>query len=251
MPQTTVYWIGTGSALNPHLGNTSFTLSGGNGRCLLVDCGALVTPRLLEFDLAQSITDVALTHMHSDHIGGIETFAFYQHFELNRRGMDRPNLHLPSEKFANVLWEHALKAGMGLGHDAEGEATWPTLETYFNVCCGTQFKIDGLPSAEFIRVSHVAHMENYGILFDNGLYYSGDTTEPPPNEPTIIFQDCATGAQEEDEVHITYQELCESLTSEVKAKTHLVHLDRDHTKIDPLADGFAGFVMPGSTFELE
>ena len=78
---TTLHWLGTGGGLNVALGNTSFTLRANSARTLLVDCGFTVPGRLMELNEIESVTDVLITHLHADHIGGLE------HFKSNRTGI--------------------------------------------------------------------------------------------------------------------------------------------------------------------
>ena len=91
-------WIGTGSGLNPVLGNTCFLLRGQGDRMALVDCGYTVPGRLLELDYIDRITDIVVTHMHSDHIGGLEAFGFYHRHVAQHLDGARPHLHIATAK---------------------------------------------------------------------------------------------------------------------------------------------------------
>lgn len=247
---TKLHWLGSGSGLNPELGNTSFTVSTHGSRLLLVDCGFTVPESLFELGIMDRVTDVLITHMHADHIGGLETLGFYNYFTRGKRDENRPNLYLASDLLAHVLWEHGLKAGMGVHHDEKREAVHANLESYFKVRTGTRVSIPGLPGIEFFETPHVTEMENYGVRFDNGVYYSGDTIDLPPADPQLIFQDCSFGQSDGSEVHIAYARLKDELAPEVKAKTHLVHLTDGYQKHDPKEDGFAGYVLPDQIFEV-
>lgn len=248
---TTLKWIGTGSGLNPLLGNTSFTVDCGGARTLLVDCGTAVPTRLLELGTIGAISDIAVTHLHADHVGGLEALGFFNHFGLERRGNDRPHLHLASDELAQELWLNTLKGGMGPQQDENGNAFDATLETYFQVHAGTKVGIPGLPGIEFFPTLHVAGMENYGIRLHDRAVYSGDTVELPPHDPDILFQDCRFGEPGPGEIHITYTRLHRELPPHVKKRTHLVHLDTGYEEYQPERDGFAGFVMPGQEFAIE
>jgi glyoxylase-like metal-dependent hydrolase (beta-lactamase superfamily II) len=249
MADWTMEWIGTGSGLNPALGNTCFLIRGKGDRVALIDCGYTVPGRLIELGYIDDITDLVITHMHSDHIGGLEAFGFYQRYITNNRGDKRPKLHIGSEKLAEILWDHALKAGMQLDQVRHGSPAWNTLDTYFNVQVGRDIAIPGLPRMELVPAPHIGHMENYAVRFENGVYYSGDTYELPPTDPVQIFQDCQFQDGNGAEVHLPYRRMVEELPPEVRAKTHLVHLSAGFEKTDAKADGFAGFVMPGDVFE--
>jgi len=251
MGSVIIEWVGSGSAFNPSLGNTSFIVHGPDaGRVLLVDCGNLVPSRLLEMGWLERITDIAITHAHADHIGGIESFSLYRYFVKGDRADNRRHLHLASDAFAHSLWEHSLKGGMGIIQDAERRVYDANLSSYFQVRVSQEVRIPGLPGFRFVPTPHVAAMPNWGLRFENGVYYSGDTLDPPPHDADLIFQDCQFNEDGPSAVHITYRELKETLPAAVRARTHLVHLTQAYRDHDAVADGFAGFVMPGQRFEV-
>lgn len=239
-------WIGTGAGLNPTLGNTSFLIKA-EERTLLVDCGFSVPVELIKKGKLKEITDVVITHTHSDHIGGLEGLAFMNYFAFNRKEENRPNLYLPSEEFAKNLWENSLKGGLEKIQDEDNRPINATLDTYFNVKITKDIEIPNMPTAHLFSAPHVQDMENYGLKLDNGVFYSGDSLNLPPSDAKMIFQDCQFYETKTD-VHVVYSRLKSELSSEVKAKTYLVHLSGGWDKIDPKSDGFAGFVKPGDRF---
>jgi len=241
-----IEWIGTGSGLNPSLGNTSFLVRGVD-RTLLVDCGFTVPPELIKLKRLNEITDIVLTHIHADHIGGLESLGFMNYFVFKNRGDARPNLYVGTDDFAQLLWENSLSGGMKNIQSDKNEPQKATLETYFKVWIGTKVRVPGLPVATLFPTLHVQGLENYGVSFDNGIWYSGDTVELPQKDPRLIFQDCQfyeTGS----DVHISYEKLKIYLSNDVRAKMHLVHLGEGWDKKNVRADSFAGFVMPGDKF---
>lgn len=252
MAELKITWIGTGSAFNPLLGHTSFIAESSNGRAperrLMVDCGSTVPLKLIELGIIDTITDIAVTHPHADHIGGLEGFGLFHYYVLNRHGNQRPRLHIATQSLADLIWEHALKAGMGTVPGRDGHNVESKFEDYFDVNVGMNISIPGLPPVEFFATPHVEGMENYGIRFANGVYYSGDTVSLPPAEPAVIFQDCQIPTMNPGDVHIGYEQLAQGLSEEVKKKTYLVHIGARYQQMNPEADGFAGFVLPGQTF---
>ncbi|VVB79393.1 Ribonuclease BN [uncultured archaeon] len=243
-----IEWIGTGAGLNPVLGNTSFLVSNGE-RNLLVDCGFTVTLELIKKGKLKDITDVLITHQHADHIGGLEGLAFMDFFAYKKRGEARPNMYLGSEQFADDLWNNSLRGGLEKIQTDENEPVNAILETYFKVHTGKTVSVDGLPEVQMFSAPHVVGMENYGLRIGKDVYYSGDSLNLPPADAKLIFQDCQFYESKSD-VHVSYAKLKRELPAEVRAKTYLVHLGGGWDKIDPKADGFAGFVKPGDKFEI-
>ena len=244
-----IEWIGTGSALNPELGNTSFLVVG-TDRNLLVDCGFTVPLELIKTGQLKDVTDIILTYAHADHIGGLEGLGFMNYFAFRNRGDKRPNLHVATDEFAHKLWEYSLRGGMEKIQSDGNTPQKATLDTYFKVHVGKQIDVPGLPIAKLFPTLHVQGMENYGVKFDNGVWYSGDTVELPSTDGTLIFQDCQFYETPSD-VHISYDELKAKVPTEHRQRIHLVHLGDGWQKKDAVADGFAGFVKPRDRFKLE
>lgn len=234
--------------MNPLLGNTSCLVYGAGPRKLLLDCGSTVPLKLFETGLMDEVTDLVLTHLHADHIGGMEILALYTFFIQGRRGDKRVTLHLATDSLAHNLWEHALRAGLEHNQDQDGKPLDANIETFFNIRVGTEIEVEGLPPLSLRPTLHVTNMENYAVHFDNGVFYSGDTVELPPHDYDLIFQDCQFG--DGGPVHITYERLKTELPEDVKKKTHLLHLGVGHENHHPEEDGFAGLVLPGQEFTI-
>ncbi len=247
MEKKYIEWIGTGSGLNPVLGNTSFMIKGID-RIVLVDCGSTVPLELMKSSELKDVTDVIITHSHSDHAGGLEMFGFMNYYALKRRKDNRPNLYLSSDEFADKLWNNSLKGGMSFAND-NGNHIEASLDSYFKVNKGKKIKIADFPEINLFETPHIKNLENYGVMIGKDIYYSGDTLALPPSEPRLIFQDCQFYESKED-AHISYDKLKRELSPEVKAKTYLVHLSMNQNNKCPKSDGFAGFVNPGDKFEI-
>lgn len=244
-------WLGTGSMMNVELGNTSFVLRGDGGRVVLVDCGFTVPAALRRFGLIDEITDILITHQHSDHVGGLETFGFYRYFLSGNTTSQKVRLHVASGEMARALWDNTLSGGMGRMQDDQGVAMRADMATYFEVNTGTRVALEGLPEISFVPRRHVAGMENYGLYIGDQVYVSGDTIDLPPTDVPLIFQDCQFFPPDPGEVHMPYERLFRDLPVDARKKTYLVHLPDNFRDTDVCADGFAGFVHPGQIFEIE
>ena len=247
---TKIHWLGTGGGLNVALGNTSFLMSANGTAPLLVDCGFTVPGRLMELERIEEVSDILITHLHADHIGGLETFAFYRRFVSGDVGDRRPTLRIPTPELAHDLWENALKAGLSLTNAEDGSPIDATLETYFKVEIGVEVEIDGLPKITMVETPHVHDRHNFAMHIGPDVFYSGDTVDLPPHDPGLIFQDCQFGPSTESDIHISYDRLRDELPPDVKAKTHLVHIAHGYQNVDPVKDGFAGYVEPDQVFEI-
>jgi ribonuclease BN (tRNA processing enzyme) len=247
---TTLHWLGVGSGLNLSLTNPSFFVTSGGPRVLLVDCGFTVPAALHEAGMLGRVTDVLLTHLHSDHIGGLETFGFERYHVFRHRGANRPTLHVPTESMAHDLWEHSLRAGMEHCGNETNPSFIAGIDEYFQVRTGLRVAADGLPAATFVPTNHIPNMANYAVRFDNGVYYSGDSNDLPPPDAKLIFQDVHFSHSFPDEVHTAYETLRDDLPPDVRARTWLVHLGRGYENVSSEKDGFAGTVKMGQVFTI-
>jgi len=103
---------------------TSFVIEE-NGKHLLIDCGSDSRHSLFASKFkAIDIDAVYITHLHSDHIGGIEWLAFYRYFSPNATC---PKLIANSEMITE-MWNTSLSGGLGR---IQGKRT--TLEDFFTV----------------------------------------------------------------------------------------------------------------------
>ena len=96
-------------------------------RCkrLLLDCGSDIRFSLHDAGIVPcQISDIYISHLHSDHIGGLEFIGFNTLFNPN---CIRPGLY-GSQEVLEELWERSLAGGMWA---IQGKTT--TLETFFQV----------------------------------------------------------------------------------------------------------------------
>lgn len=85
----------------PALQNTSFMKADGL-RLVLVDCGYTVPARFTRWAWWTRLADILITHLHADHVGGLERWPVLV-LLARRRGSQLPSLHLPTLDGARQL----------------------------------------------------------------------------------------------------------------------------------------------------
>jgi len=229
---------------------------------LLIDCGGDARFALAEIGLGfQDIGSVYISHLHGDHIGGLEWLAFGSHFvpECKKPGL------VGNERLLWTGWSNSLRGGL---QSIEGREM--SLEDYFNVQ-GIELngyflhtnKVRLTPVQTVHVMSAYAIVHSYGLLIDHTVavdgqygskkaFYTADTQFCPTQikvfyeQSDIIFQDCET-APYYSGVHAHYDDL-KTLPEETRAKMWLMHYQPCDN--DAEADGFAGFIQKGQVFEL-
>jgi ribonuclease BN (tRNA processing enzyme) len=220
---------------------------------MMIDCGT--DARFSFGELGMKATDpnaIYISHLHADHIGGLEWLGFSTYFNPN---CDRPKMYLVGD-LVDDLWR-SLQSGM---QSCEGGVL--SLESFFDVQ-----KIS--PNGSFnygdcnltpIQTVHVMNgfriVHSYGLMINrNGRksFLTTDTQFCPRqiekfyNQAEVIFQDCETSPFKTG-VHAHYEDL-KTLSPEVKKKMWLYHY-QPNPPYDAVADGFAGFIKKGQAFDL-
>jgi len=256
-----VTFLGTGSAFCMENYQTNALVECDNGYRLLIDCGGDIRFSLAEVGLSYlDIDGVYVSHLHADHIGGLEYMAFATFFDP--RYAKRPDLFI-SEFMADDLWTRSLSGGLSSLQNQRA-----TLDTYFNVHAvpkNESFTVGG----HTFRLVQMIHFVNgytfelsFGLLVKVGkdtIFFTTDTQYAPAQikdfyrEATIVFHDCET-APFRSGVHAHFDELSD-LSNATKAKLHLIHY-QDNVVQEwgswqerARTAGFARFVHKGESYK--
>jgi len=247
-------FLGSGSAFTVGTDNfqSNLLLINNNGEKLLIDCGADIRFSLNAVGLSyRDINNIYISHLHSDHIGGLEYIGFNHKFNSQST---KPSLYL-HQTLAAQLWQNSLSGGMRY---ITGEIA--DLNTFFNLCIiddENNFLWSGI-KFKLIKVIHVdagsAIMPSYGLFFtvNNCKILITTDTQFRPNlfsdyyqEADLIFHDCEISPYPTP-VHPNYQDLI-TLPSIIKQKMWLYGY-QPLTLPDAKKDGFRGFVKRGDIF---
>ncbi|GAK53884.1 beta-lactamase domain protein [Candidatus Moduliflexus flocculans] len=246
-------FIGTGSAFTLNNYQSNMILTADDGDILLIDCGADARFALRDLGLTyKNIESVYISHLHSDHVGGLEWLGFTRKFDPSGR---KPHMYI-SRYIKSELWSTVLSGGM---LSLQGEVA--DLDTYFDVHSIGKNQGFTWKNVEFQLVQAVHIMSgfhivpSFGLLFEiNGMktFLTTDTQFSPAQitefykRADLIFHDCETTPFHSN-VHAHYDQL-RTLPLDTKQKMWLYHY-QDGVLPDAQADGFAGFVQRGQTFD--
>ena len=209
-----IIFLGTGDAFSKQYYQTNLLLRF-NDTNLLIDCGSTCSTSLYHLGIPLGeIQNVFISHLHSDHIGGLEELALQNRYVFRKK----VNLFI-AENLAQDIWDCCLRGG--LEYTEDGLAT---LDDYFNVYpVAMQFTIADR-MFEIIPTMHIRDMKTYGLYF-NRIFYTDDTIF---NEPMLlqmdprcdlIIHDCTF---KENPVH-TYFDSLASLPEEIRKKIYITH----------------------------
>lgn len=248
-------FLGSGSAFTVGADNfqSNMLLLGDRGNKLLIDCGSDIRFSLYEAGFSHlDITDIYISHLHGDHVGGLEYIGFSTKFDPR---CARPNLYL-SKEVGIDLWNKTLSGGMS---SIDGELA--EIDTFFQV---NYIK----PRGSFIwnnitfdlkKVIHVDNgyylMPSYGLFFQVNNFKILITTDTQLQTNVmrssylaadLIFQDCEI-ANYPTNIHAHYQQLA-NLPKQIKNKMWLYGYQPGNLP-NARQDGFLGFVKRGQVFE--
>ena len=249
-----ITFVGVGGAFasSDYWQSNAYLWNENNSKIFLIDCGGDARHGLAELGVNhKNIEAVYISHLHTDHCGGLEWLGFCTYFDPN---CGRPKLFIMRELIA-PLWE-TLKAGM---QSLEGKVL--ELESFFDVVPlekNESFKWEDCKMTPFQTI-HVMNgniiVPSYGLMMETknqSTLFTSDTQFNPRmdflySKADLIFHDCETTPFKSG-VHAHYDEL-NSLPEETKNKMWLYHYAAN-PKQDFESNGFMGFVNKGQTFDI-
>ena len=248
-------FLGSGNAFTVGTDNyqSNMILENDKGKLLLIDCGSDIRWSLYDQNLTyKNIDFVYISHLHADHVGGLEWLAFCRKF--NPETTQKPVLYI-SQNIVNSLWNHVLSGGL---LSLQGEIA--ELSSYF--------KVKPIPENSFFEWSDIKMelvqtihtfsgsylVPCYGLFFfvnNVNVLITADTRLSPHlhefyKKADIIFHDCETSDYKSG-VHAHYIELI-TLDISIKNKMWLYHYESGKLP-NAKRDGFRGFVKKGQCFD--
>ncbi|RUS48742.1 MBL fold metallo-hydrolase [Cohnella sp. AR92] len=227
--QMDIQMIGTGSAFAKTYYNNNALLHS-EGRTLLIDCGITAPIALHEMGIPMDKIDgVLVSHIHGDHIGGLEELAFQNLYVYNRR---RIPLFI-AEDLVDPLWNRSLRGAMEQGE-------FRRLSDYFDVrtlSAGVPEEILPGLQAELLLTDHVPNKNSYSFLFNDTFFYSADMVFSPEllehlvrdKGVETIFHDCQL--HEPGMVHASLPELL-TLPEDIQSRIRLMHYGDDRNRFE-------------------
>lgn len=217
-------FIGTGSAFNTELGNTSAFIKNNNS-LLIIDCGGTVFHRLQELNLFDKLENlyIIITHTHPDHVGSLGEVIFYSYYILKRR----PTIFFPKKELIE-----GFLTNIGVSAEMYKLNSFERIDVN-----DTQF---GKFSIEFLPVSHVDTIPVYGFVMELNeklFYFSGDANNISSKvinrilngEINRVYQDTC-GLDYEGNNHLSLRKLCNIVPQEFRYKFYCMHLDKHITE---------------------
>lgn len=218
-----IQMIGTGSAFSKKYFNNN-ALIYSNGFTLLLDCGATAPRALHALDVSlDRIDGILISHIHADHVGGLEEFAFRLKYTYQKR----IKLFVPVPVLS-LLWNHCLRGG--LENAAEG---LDSLNDYFDVVAlAPETAVELFPglSVRLIPTKHIPGKPSFSMLLNDKVFYSADTQFDysllvhlyETGQCEYILHDCQFASP--GHVHASLDELL-TLPEPVQKQVLLMHYD--------------------------
>ena len=180
-------FLGVGSSQAVELGSASAVIESGGRPHLMIDCGQEALTAYFE-SYGEAPDSIFITHVHMDHVGGLERLFYKTYFDPQRRG--RVRLYVP----ATVVPYLQSRLADYPGVIAEGGANW--WDAFQLVPVSRGFWHAGYWHDVF-PVRHHAPESAYGLRLEGCVVWTGDTRPIPEmlarfaDAGELIAHDCA------------------------------------------------------------
>lgn len=248
-------FLGASSAycLEPGKYQSNMLLTSESGKKMLIDCGSDVRHSLHFHGYSYTDIDaVYVSHLHSDHSGGLEWLGFERLFS----GEKKPAFYANRE-LVDILWDQVLCGGMSSLEDEQAN-----LASFFDIQnIKNEHFIWESYSFNLVKTNHYQSngkiMPSFGLMISTSrqkIFITTDTRFTPDDlldvykEADLIFHDCETSGKATGQ-HARFQDL-KTLTPEIKRKIWLYDYN-DGDLPDAQKEGFKGFVATGQSFNFK
>lgn len=251
-------FLGTGSAFSKKYGNNSALVTVSNNQVtknMLIDCGRTTPDDLYSVGYHWSNIDaIFITHLHGDHVYGLEEAGFMGRFVLKKK----PHLIFPHKKLKSDLWDKVLKGTMVNG-DLSRNMVFDDYFTYEIVHDVEQYFIFNGTMFSVFSTQHINNKKSYGLIIGeyNYIMYSADSLFDKDllnivvdDGAQAIFHDCQL-FDHKGKVHASLDEL-ETLERDVREKTYIMHygdtLEDEYIRIK---DSGLNIAVKGTTYSYD
>lgn len=165
--------LGTGGAFDSD--STAYLVN----EAILVDCGLEITKDLMRLKKLDHVTDLYITHLHMDHIAGLEVLMYYRRYSMHLGIEHAQNFRIHAGSDFMPFYKH-LKCSSGPSGAFVPDFTYCAIEDKYDL---HQVRVSPKP------VTHAFNtMPAYSVLFTDNTYpvdassarvlVSGDTDGP-------------------------------------------------------------------------
>jgi ribonuclease BN (tRNA processing enzyme) len=219
-----VFPIGVGTAFGRRLFNTNLVFEFDSSAFLLVDCG-ITASRSLE-TIGMSVLDVEnlfISHLHADHIGGIEELAL-----KNKLILDKTINLFINEKLVDSFWE-SIRGGLEFTQLGRQR-----LDDYFEVFTHHDgFVLEGLDFSTY-PTHHIEGMLSFDLAFGSFLLtgdtvFSKDYVLGRAQGFQTVVHDCSFN--DVQKVHTHYVDLIQN--RDLFDELHIVHYEDHIERFEP------------------
>jgi len=214
---------------------------------VLFDCGTTINESLNYNNIdVNDLKYIFTSHLHADHIGGLEYIGFSKYFSSFPLGQNKSKLLVPK------ALESDLKAYLDITMDNTPDTNIEALRGYFECLNIDEMAIEDT-KYKIIETDHT-NKKSYGLILNNSVLITGDTRSllnDYYDDMEVIFHDCEF-ANYKNGVHTQFHELNE-LDINIKSKMYLYHYqlgDYTYSELEylVLSQGFKGLVKRGQEF---